>query len=237
MKRETEIKCVVRDVAAFRKRLARAGARAAAPAGVFPAGKGKGSAARVHEMNCLFDTPQGGLAKHGQLLRVRVESGARGNAKRAGGDRRHRVILTYKGPAVREHAAGEDMARGESHFERVSRHKVREEVEVEVADVSSLRQILEALGLRGWFRYEKYRTTFRLAASARWARELLIELDETPLGVFVELEGPAEAIDRAAGLLGFTPRDYITKSYLALYLDNCRGRRLTPGDMLFPPQK
>lgn len=237
MKRETEIKCAVHDVAAFRKRLARAGARPAVPPGIFTAGKGKASAVRVHEMNCLFDTPQGGLAKHGQLLRVRVESAARGNPKRDRSDKRQRVVLTYKGPAVEEQAAGKDMARGEPHFERVSRHKIREEVEAEVADASSLRQILEALGLRGWFRYEKYRTTYRLAASARWARELLIELDETPLGVFVELEGPAEAIDRAADLLGFTPKDYITKSYLALYVDNCRARRLMPGDMLFPPQK
>ena len=38
-------------------------------------------------------------------------------------------------------------------------------------------------------------------------RGLLIELDETPIGAFVELEGPAEAIDRAATELGFGKSD------------------------------
>jgi len=44
--------------------------------------------------------------------------------------------------------------------------------------------------MSGWFRYEKYRTTFRLPDSNAWANGLLIELDETPIGTFVELEGP-----------------------------------------------
>jgi len=56
--------------------------------------------------------------------------------------------------------------------------------------------------MSGWFRYEKYRTTFRLPDSNAWANGLLIELDETPIGTFVELEGPAAAIDRAAEELG-----------------------------------
>jgi len=58
--------------------------------------------------------------------------------------------------------------------------------------------------MSGWFRYEKYRTTFRLPDSNAWANGLLIELDETPIGNLVELEGPAAAIDRAAEELGFT---------------------------------
>ncbi len=91
--------------------------------------------------------------------------------------------------------------------------------------------------MRGWFRYEKFRTTYRFPATARWASDLLIELDETPIGAFVELEGPSEAIDRAANLLGFGPKDYITKSYLALYLDQCRAQGMTPGHMVFSPEK
>ena len=87
--------------------------------------------------------------------------------------------------------------------------------------------------MRAWFQYEKFRSTYRFPAKARWALDLLIELDETPIGAFVELEGPPDAIDRAAALLGFSRKDYITKSYLALYLDECRAQGSTPGNMLF----
>ena len=62
----------------------------------------------------------------------------------------------------------------------------------------------------------------------------MIELDETPIGTFVELEGPGPAIDRAASELGFAARDFITKNYLVLYLDDCRRRGETPTHMLFP---
>jgi hypothetical protein len=64
-----------------------------------------------------------------------------------------------------------------------------------------------------------------------------VELDETPIGEFLELEGPPSAIDRMAKLLGYSRSDYITKSYLALYLAQCRKKGLVAGDMLFPPRK
>ncbi|PYU67491.1 MAG: hypothetical protein DMG49_18475, partial [Acidobacteria bacterium] len=84
---------------------------------------------------------------------------------------------------------------------------------------------------------EKYRTTFRLPASKAWAKGLLIELDETPIGTFVELEGPAAAIDRAAEELGFSKRDYVLKNYLWLYMEDCRRKGLQPSHMVFPDRK
>ncbi len=220
MAQETEVKCKVQEVKAFHRALQRIHAS--------PLVRGRG--ARVHETNLLFDTPQGGLAKHGQLLRVRVER-REGTGK--GAAKSERVVLTYKSPAMRTDAPGT----AGPHQERLGRHKVREETEVEVADAQALSQILEGLGLRGWFRYEKYRTTYRLPGSARWASDLLIELDETPVGNYVELEGPPEAIDRAAGLLGFTQKDYTTKNYLQLYLEDCRRRGVAPTHMLFGHEK
>ena len=64
-----------------------------------------------------------------------------------------------------------------------------------------------------------------------------IELDETPIGTFVELEGPAEAIDRAAEELGYSKRDYVLKNYLRLYMEDCRCRGEEPRHMLFPKRK
>lgn len=214
MARETEIKLRVRDRKGLMRALKRLGAKPKEP-----------KRARVHESNLLFDTPDGGLAKHGQLLRIRTETPASGKkaAKKATG---LRTLLTFKSPP-------EELAMGDVRPDGDRRHKVREEIETELPDGETLRRIFEGLGLRGWFRYEKYRTTFALPATNRWARNLLIELDETPIGTFVELEGPAEAIDRAAGELGFSQRDYVLKNYLALYAEECRRRNEEPRDMVF----
>jgi len=211
---EVEVKLRVADLAALRRRLARLGLRPAATE-------------RVFERNTLFDTPQGGLAKHGQLLRVRRVTPA-SSPRRASRAAHVPAVLTYKGPAVRPNPA--DSAQG-------GRYKVRQEFEAGVADLEQLRLILEALGLRGWFRYEKYRTSYQLPRTFRWAAGLQVELDETPIGEFLELEGPPSAIDRMAKLLGYSRSDYITKSYLALYLDQCRKQGLAAGDMVFPPRK
>ena len=211
---EIEVKLRVDDLAAFRRRLARLGLRPTA-------------AGRVYERNILFDTPQGGLAKHGQLLRVRRVARS-SNTRRAARAAHPEAILTYKGPAVK--ATPADASRG-------GRYKVRQELEVGVANPEQLQQILEALGLRGWFRYEKYRTSYHLPASLRGAEGLQVELDEMPIGVFVELEGPPRAIDRVAKLLGYTPADYITRSYLALYLERCRKEGVPAADMVFPATK
>jgi adenylate cyclase, class 2 len=215
MAKETEIKLKISDLPALHRALKRMGARLASPA-----------ASKVHEENVIFDTPQGGLAKHGQLLRIRTETPeARGRSKNS--RRKQRVILTFKQPLTKHPAAGPESASGGAY-------KVREEIEVEVAEAGNLAKIFEGLGLAGWFRYEKYRTTFRLPASNAWASGLLIELDETPIGTFVELEGPPVAIDRAARELGYTKRDYILKNYLRLYMEDCRRKGEQPRHMLFP---
>ena len=222
--REIEIKLRVEDLGAVKRRLTRLRA--------LRSGDG-----RVHEMNLLFDTPQGGLAKHGQLLRLRVETA--GHKKRKAGG--NPAVLTYKGPAEAAGAAVASPATSASSVQtlegRRGRYKVREELEVGVGDSDGMRAVLEALGLRGWFRYEKYRTTFRLPESLRWAAGLHIVLDETPIGDFIELEGPPAAIDQAARLMGYAPADYITRSYLALHLEHCRKRGLPTQDMLFPSRE
>jgi adenylate cyclase class 2 len=218
MAQETEIKLRIRDAKALRRSLKRLGARPL-----------NSSSGRVHEWNIIFDTPQGGLAKHGQLLRIRMEI-PEGKAKKDGRKAEKRVVLTFKMPTATAIAAA-----GKKQEPR--RYKVREEIELQVADADLLTRIFEGLGMTGWFRYEKFRTTFALPTSARWAKGLLIELDETPIGTFVELEGPPEAIDKAAQELGYSKRDYILKNYLVLYVEECRRQGQQPRDMLFTTGK
>ncbi len=218
MARETEIKLKIIDVPSFHRTLKRIGAR--------PTGPG---ISKVHEDNVIFDTPQGGLAKHGQLLRIRTETPQTESKSKKGGPKQ-RVVLTFKQPIAQLSDAEPE---GVSDWP----YKVREEIEVEAADAGNLTRILEGLGMNGWFRYEKYRTTFRLPDSKPWAKGLLIELDETPIGTFVELEGPAAAIDRAAMELGYSKRDYVLTNYLRLYMEDCRRKGERPSHMLFPNRK
>jgi adenylate cyclase class 2 len=104
--------------------------------------------------------------------------------------------------------------------------KIREEHETVVADGAALLTILEALGLHVWFRYEKYREEFS-------ADDIVIAIDETPVGVFVEIEGGEAAIHAAACGLGKCLDDYITDSYRFLFLQHRDANVLLDSHMVF----
>jgi adenylate cyclase class 2 len=90
------------------------------------------------------------------------------------------------------------------------RHKHRIETETEVADGAAIEQIFLSLGLVAAFRYEKWR--------AEWTDGVgHCVIDETPIGNYAELEGPAEWIDRAAAHLEVRQTEYITLSYGRLF--------------------
>lgn len=218
MARETEIKLRVKSAAEFHTKLRRVGARTVA--------HGSG---RVHEWNTLYDTVAQELRGKDQLLRIRVETPTTGQRTK----RKKRFLLTFKGPVKAIQAAPESKKLNAGNRRHGGSHKVREEIELEIADAKALGTIFAGLGMRESFHYEKYRTTFRMPASARWAKGLLIELDETPVGNFVELEGPSAAIDRAAKLLGYSKDEYVLTNYLQLHAEECMKRGEKVGDMVF----
>jgi adenylate cyclase class 2 len=111
--------------------------------------------------------------------------------------------------------------------------KIKEEAEVSVAGADEMARILRALGFHPVFRYEKFRTTYAFPG----VHELKIELDETPVGIYLELEGPVAVIERGARLLGYRRPDYLKETYGSLYLAECQHRGIKPGNMLFPPTK
>lgn len=113
-----------------------------------------------------------------------------------------------------------------------SKHKSREELEVEISDAGLTSAIVEKLGLRPVFRYEKYRTEFRRPGSSG-----TVTLDETPIGWYLELEGSDRWIDRTARTLGFPERDYITASYGALFLEWRARHGAKAADMIFGPRQ
>ena len=118
--------------------------------------------------------------------------------------------LTFKGPPL------------------PAKHKTREELELEISSAGTMGTIIERLGLRPVFRYEKYRAEFRRPGSAG-----TVTLDETPIGWYLELEGAPRWIDRTARELGFSEEDYITASYGALYQQWRPLHGVKPADMVF----
>jgi adenylate cyclase class 2 len=119
-----------------------------------------------------------------------------------------RAFLTFKGPP------------------QPSVMKLREELETGVDNGVLLLAILERLGYRVWFRYEKYREEFSLDG-------VVIAVDETPIGTFVEIEGTDAGIADAAARLGRTSDDFIVDSYRGLFAQECSRRGVEPGNMLF----
>lgn len=121
-----------------------------------------------------------------------------------------RGLITWKGPGI------------------PGPHKNRPELETGVGSIHILQDILTRLGYEPFFRYEKYRTEFRTPNGAG-----VVTLDETPIGNFLELEGPGHWIDATAQMLRFSPQDYILDSYGRLYLADCERRGVQPGHMVF----
>lgn len=107
-------------------------------------------------------------------------------------------------------------------------HKRREEREFQASDLDQCLAVFSGIGFAPTLRYEKYRTEFR-----RGEEPGLVTLDETPIGVFMELEGPARWIDATAKDLGFSRNDYIGLSYVRLFEKWCAEHEVVSKNMSF----
>ncbi len=137
----------------------------------------------IFEDNLVFDYDNLSLKKSGKLLRLRGEG--------------ERFILTFKSKVRKKDGL----------------FKEREETEVIVDDFKRMRLILENMGMKVFFRYQKYRKTYSLSFNH-------ICLDKTPIGNFIEIEGSKEFIETYAKRLGFSPSDFINKSYYDLFSES-----------------
>ena len=120
-----------------------------------------------------------------------------------------RHVLTFKGPATYDGAV-----------------KQRREIELEISSSERISELLHALGYAPAIRYEKKRESWRLG-------EVRVELDHTPMGNFVELEGPTDSLEAAAQSLGLDPTLAVAQSYISLWRDHCRRHPGLGRDMVF----
>lgn len=124
-----------------------------------------------------------------------------------------RGVLTFKGPASFEGGV-----------------KSRLELESGVDAPENVLALLDALGYRPRFRYEKRRTPWRFADPAR----PLVVVDETPLGLFAEIEGEIGAVRAFAAELGVAEEAFLRSSYWGLWVAAREEDPRLPEDMVFP---
>ncbi|MBM4018028.1 MAG: class IV adenylate cyclase [Planctomycetes bacterium] len=167
------------------------------------AARGAGAGRTVLELNRLFDDASGSLRREGAAVRVREERRPEDGAL-------VRTLITYKGPR------------------RPGALKRRPEFQTTVGVAAEIVAILEALGLRETFRFEKRRTAWQ-------AGECEVVLDELPyLGWFAEVEGPTEDAVRATlADLGMADRPVIRQTYMRLLADCLARRGADPARAMF----
>jgi adenylate cyclase class IV len=145
--REIEIKLHVADLNALRTQLRRLGAKATP---------------RRFERNILYDTPASELRETGRLLRIRIETPVSGrrtlrdalgkpDPPRAS-HAQSRGILTYKAPSI---------ARYRRRFGIAIQSK-RKRSKSNIIPLRIWKPSSRQIGLRPGFRYEKFRTSYRL---------------------------------------------------------------------------
>ena len=122
------------------------------------------------------------------------------------------AIATYKGPMSMEGGI-----------------KKREEVQTGVESFELAIELLDALGFKPIFRYQKFREVWRV-------KEVEIVLDRTPIGEYFEIEGAIDVIRSVASDLGMNMDQAIRQTYADLYRQARRTRSDLPENMVFAPE-
>lgn len=147
------------------------------------------------ETNVFYDTPGRKLDSKDEVLRLRLESYTYDGSSNYDCScdchgLREVVSMTFKGKRAK------------------GKMKVREEHEFNASCFEQARSLLEALGYKEYFRFEKKRHSFNMG-------EVLVEFDTLPyLGDFVEIEGQSEKkIAKALKKLGLEDEELIKEGY------------------------
>ncbi|MBB5345798.1 class IV adenylate cyclase [Tunturibacter empetritectus] len=159
---------------------------------------------RTFEHNTLYDTPNRDLRTQRQILRLRQYGSL--------------CTLTHKRLPDQQDPVD------------TTRYKIRVETETTLAEPEAMAEIFKQLGYLPAFIYEKYRTEWSHSTSPDEVTAHLV-LDETPIGIYAELEGPTAWIDQTLAALNIDPATCLTDSYGKLFLD-WKQRTVSPAENL-----
>ena len=110
------------------------------------------------------------------------------------------TILTFKGPT-----------------DPGSMYKKRRELETAVQDAAAIDDILKALGMSICFEYRKLRETYTVSVASSMTE---VCIDQTPAGVFVEVEGEEPGIQAVLQKFGWTSERFVNKTYVEIYREH-----------------
>lgn len=155
----------------------------------------------TEEENRIYDTAEGKLKDRKQVLRIRY-------AKHPVGDLDPKIELTFKDKGTR--------SKGIS-----SRPEYN--VNIQRNELANLTKVLEGLGYRPSFVYEKKRETWKFPDV-----KVTVEIDELPyIGHFLEIEGPdSDVIEQVIDQLGVRHFERCSGSYIKLLRDEMKRRKV-----------
>jgi len=133
-----------------------------------------------HEENVIFHLKTGEGRGSRKQLRLRTYGG------------RSDAVLTCKGPA-----------------EKDALYKSRDELEVQVSNADSVRELLQHLGFRVRVEYRKRREQWCFAGT-------VVALDSLEFGDYLEVEGAEEDILTTLSCLGLARRRHVRPGYARL---------------------
>lgn len=123
------------------------------------------------------------------------------------------ALITFKGPVAFE-----------------GNVKKRDEVQTGVESFELAIQLLDSLGYKPVFRYQKFREVWRV-------HEVEVVLDRTPIGEYFEIEGAMDVIRAVAEELGMKMDEGLRQTYADLYRQHRRTRADLSEHMVFPPEQ
>lgn len=164
------------------------------------------------ETNMLFDNEAQICEKEDRVIRLRI------NEK----PQKRSAIFTMKWPQ-----------KGSMALE--SGVKIREELETEILQADTFRQMLAQLGYQPVLVYEKVRESWRMRyESSHGIEEVKVELDMLPFCNAVEIETTCDAINHVSHLLALDNFKISTTSYTTLYRQILEsGTRSEPVNLIF----
>ena len=96
-------------------------------------------------------------------------------------------------------------------YKRALTFNIRNEIEFEVSDINKARELISALGYERYLLFEKYRTIYVWQGAQ-------ITIDETPIGLFIEIEDKSlDLLEEKTEFLWLNWDDQVRKSYFECF--------------------